>query len=141
MKLVLQSTVSEGATPHARRSALSVYDYLNEEKNGGADDDDDDGDDGDHVVTRQHASAAEARVMAIAWTPSIFFNTKSSSNLSRGRRAPSGSGRGSGPGGKGAKTDSQYFFSSHGSSVKGMSPAGTSMKRMCVCVCVCGGRQ
>ncbi|CAM9111149.1 unnamed protein product [Ectocarpus fasciculatus] len=91
----------------------------------------------------QHASAAEAVAMVFAWTPSLLPrdgggttgqgqqgrpagatpDTKDGSR-SRGGGVDTSGGGAEGQGRGWRRADSQYFFSSRGSSALGMSPAG-----------------
>eukprot|EP00903_Cladosiphon_okamuranus_P020180 g18523.t1 len=96
-----KSTVSEGATASRRRGPDPA----------GA---------GNDRVRQQHASAEEAMARAAAWTPSILLSRRGQEDNKRS--AVSGGRRERGA--RVPRTDSQYFFSSCGSSVRGMSPAG-----------------
>ena len=127
----LQSTVSEGATASRRRATATAAGAgagagaTPRHAGGGGD---------DRRLRQQHASAEEAMAMVAAWTPSLLHpggggrGRGGQGGRRQGEREGSagGSGRGSGRGGGGRvpRTDSQYFFSSHGSSARGMSPAG-----------------
>lgn len=115
-----QSTVSDGATASRRRRPDPAA------AGGGTGA-------GDHAGARkdrlyqQHASAEEAMAMVVAWTPSVLL-PRGGAGQGQEQKEQSVGGGGSNSGGevrhRVPRTDSQYFFSSRGSSARGMSPAG-----------------